>query len=421
MSEWKPIPGFEKYEASSGGEIRFSATQRIRKPYCEADGTAFVALSMDKYVNRAVHRLVATTFLQKPEGAIFVVHKDFNKLNNAVENLAWADDFEWRQHRANRPVSQRVEHTLFWQCDRVLGIPIRAFEHIESAYEHLGDSCSDERITFGTHAFGFLWKDNQAEVLGGEEWVDLPPGLAGGRDDYRISNYGRVWGPSGKILRPCLARRYTSLCLGTICRNLHIIVARTFLGDKMFDGCVINHKNGNKKDNRVSNLECITQSENALHAHQTGLTRTRKKVALVQVNYAGEIVADFESYAEAKLKTKSSAWQSVNSGAGQVLKGKNANKSGKKVGANGHVWFRSIEEANDFSDANPDYFSEFFHVFQLRPSGEMVDDFTDYEAAVAESGVSKSAICRSCTKGYNAGGYRWFRNTKTMDAFLEGL
>ena len=33
------------------------------------------------------------------------------------------------------------------------------------------------------------------------------------------------------------------------------------------DGYEINHKNGNKPENRIDNLECVTRSENTLHAH----------------------------------------------------------------------------------------------------------------------------------------------------------
>lgn len=51
---------------------------------------------------------------------------------------------------------------------------------------------------------------------------------------------------------------------------VHRIVAAAFIGP-----CPnrhnVNHKNGVKTDNRIENLEYVTYSENARHAHRTGL------------------------------------------------------------------------------------------------------------------------------------------------------
>ena len=47
---------------------------------------------------------------------------------------------------------------------------------------------------------------------------------------------------------------------------LHKIVATAFFGESELQ---INHKNGNKKDNSVDNLEYVTPSENLLHATRT--------------------------------------------------------------------------------------------------------------------------------------------------------
>ena len=425
MEQWKAHPEFTKYEASSFGAIRNGKSHNSLKPFVDSDGVSFVTMSMEKYYTRSVHSLVATTYLPRPSWATKILHKDYNKSNNALDNLTWADDFEWREHLAHRPEtrSTKAPSILFWKCEQETGVPLKAYERFEDAYNDVGGSLSDERIVLGQSAHGYKWLDNQVGHLTGETWMALPAHLAGSSSVYSISSYGRFRGRFGKILRPCLQRRYLTMTLNRVTYNAHIVVAKAFLASDFFDGCVVNHKNGNKKDNRVTNLECVTQAENARHAHQHGLTRTRQKVEVIQVDYRGLIVGNFESMARAEKETsikRGGIHDSLNSGAGQVRR-TNSNKTGKKVVSRGYVWFRSVQEADDFIDNNPEYFDEFFHVFQVSTAGDIVAHFIDYPAAVRTTGVDRNSICRACTKGYKPGGFRWFRNSRSLVEFQESL
>lgn len=96
---------------------------------------------------------------------------------------------------------------------------------------------------------------------------------------YFISNFGRLKGRSGKILKTRLNKRtgYLDICLRpngrkekAKCLKIHRLVAKAFiLNPNNF--VIINHIDGNKLNNNVSNLEWCTESQNTQHAYNLKL------------------------------------------------------------------------------------------------------------------------------------------------------
>ncbi len=117
-----------------------------------------------------------------------------------------------------------------------------------------------------------------------EEWRPCP----GFEDRYSVSNLGHVrrdkpanhtW--VGKILKPVIGKGYFRVSLYIedrskkgrlkhVLMSVHRLVARAFIGEP-FPGAVVNHRDGNKLNNNLSNLEWVTVADNDRHATEHGL------------------------------------------------------------------------------------------------------------------------------------------------------
>ena len=108
-----------------------------------------------------------------------------------------------------------------------------------------------------------------------------------------------------------------NLCLLGKCKTkkIHKLVAEAFIPNPENKKC-INHINGIKADNRIENLEWVTYKENSVHAHDSGLIKTRKMVICTEtgVIYKSTIeCAKMNNIKQATLST--------------YLMGKNPNKT----------------------------------------------------------------------------------------------
>lgn len=82
---------------------------------------------------------------------------------------------------------------------------------------------------------------------------------------------------------------------------IHVLVAFVFIGPKR-KGYIVNHKDGNKSNNHLNNLEYITFSANSKHAYDNKLATPScgSKRAVVQLTLKGEFINRFDSVKIAK-------------------------------------------------------------------------------------------------------------------------
>ena len=93
---------------------------------------------------------------------------------------------------------------------------------------------------------------------------------------YKVTSDGKIWSiKSNKFLKLNFKKNgyvYVELNKNGVGKTLrvHRIVAESFI-DNPENKKTVNHKNGVKSDNRVSNLEWMTVQENTIHAYENGM------------------------------------------------------------------------------------------------------------------------------------------------------
>lgn len=212
---------------------------------------------------RSQHRLVAEAFIDNPNHYEYVHHINGNRLDNRIENLQWVTASE-----NNLSVNRR-------------------------------ENCKDHN--------DYLDYD-----LSIEEWRTFRDTI------YMVSNLGRVKNTlTNKIIKGKITDAgYREYCL-TINKKKqsyrgHKLTWEVWVGGEQN---VINHINGNKLDNRLVNLENVTNQENTIKAIYE--TKTLKFQKTACYDKEGNLVQIFENNADAAryMNVKpASIWNAIKKG-----------------------------------------------------------------------------------------------------------
>ena len=141
-----------------------------------------------------------------------------------------------------------------------------------------------------------------------EIWVDIKEY----QGDYLVSNKGRI--KSLKFKLPRIRKdgnnghgyRFIPLTKNGVTKNfyIHRLVAEHFIPNPE-NKSTVNHKDGNKNNNCVDNLEWATQSENSQHGFDTGLNKqksgaeNKSSKAVIQYSLSGDFIREYVSMTEA--------------------------------------------------------------------------------------------------------------------------
>ena len=124
--------------------------------------------------------------------------------------------------------------------------------------------------------------------------------------NYEISNCGQVRNKNTtKILKPTAINGYFAVGLRvnnkTITSFIHRLVATNFVVclDETY---IVNHKDGNKTNNNVENLEWVSLSENSKHAYRLNLHKPTK-IKVTQYTLDNVFIREYDSILGAENET----------------------------------------------------------------------------------------------------------------------
>ena len=210
----------------------------------KSNGYVYVQLTIDGNPKSfALHRLIAEYFIPNPENKEVVHHIDGNNYNNSLNNLMWLTQEENSK------------------------IKICTIPRIESVVPEFTE-----------------------EELAHEEWRKFK------ETHYEVSNLGRYKNTlTNRIYIGSQNKNnhYIRWNLGGCEFQAHRAVYETFHPDERVN--IINHIDGNRANNRLSNLENVTQSENVTKSFYE--TKTRKTIKVACYNQEGQLIEVFPSMA----------------------------------------------------------------------------------------------------------------------------
>lgn len=188
--EWRIIPGYPGYEASSMGRIRSTTRTlsdgrrwqgRVLRPRITRLGYERISIALGStalgYRCTFVHVLVAEAFLgAKPTPDHEIAHRDGAPANNQLENLRWATPKENAEDRERHGRTAHPKGSAHGMA-KLTEVDVRQLREMKLAGANVDELAS----RFGVKRWTIF------DALSGRTWGHLPPnGPAGGDTRSRL-------------------------------------------------------------------------------------------------------------------------------------------------------------------------------------------------------------------------------------------
>ena len=284
----------KRAQVSSLGRFR-STSGVISKPSQMSSGYVQVKINCKLH---KIHRLIALAFdLPRAEGQTTVNHKDGNPGNNCVENLEFASPSEQIRHsfatNSNRK-SNAVKRSKPVRGRRVGETEWVTYPSIMEAARKLGLHCASisaccTKKKHQTSNFEFQLAEPAEPVrLDGEVWRAVQGTNAA------VSSLGRFRSTTGVVSTPSPSLSgYVSVKIDGKSHLLHRLRAIAFDLPRAEGQNTVNHKDGNRSNNVLTNLEFASPSEQARHSFATN-TKRRSSASKLSKPVRGRRVGETE-------------------------------------------------------------------------------------------------------------------------------
>jgi hypothetical protein len=174
---WKNIDLYEGYQVSNYGRVKSvdrtiirndgrtaKMPEKILKDRYNRVGYSYICINRKNY---AVHRLVATAFLDKNENQTDVNHKNCIKSDNSASNLEWCTKKENTRHAL-----QNDRFLRKYGKDNPLSLKIRQISKQSGSLVKIWDSLSDVKRELGLDIKSLVYccKGKIYKSVGGYKW-----------------------------------------------------------------------------------------------------------------------------------------------------------------------------------------------------------------------------------------------------------
>ena len=237
-----------------------------------------------------VHRVIMIAFRGLPRNvnAWQVNHRDGDKSNNHLDNLEYMSRSQnishsysnlQRRHPGlahSKAVEWRVQGANEWQTCKS---GRAAAQKIGIHPSTVSRSCRNGSFVKGIE---IRFVDEIGNGLLSEQWKPMLDPVSASEVPGRIvSSFGRITSSRNVVSKGCLTNQgyyVTAICSNSMKRavSVHRLVAAAFLGPPpSISHSIVNHKDLDKGNNSVENLEWTTPSENQLHFHASSCQQRR--------------------------------------------------------------------------------------------------------------------------------------------------